>query len=452
MTEYSYTNLVLYSYGKCNLNCRYCTIDKNPSLNDLDKLLEDSFINYETDYVPRIEKYFPNNTLTQVETWGGEPLARIERIFPLLNYIINHQSNFKTFFSSTNFSYTWWFDEIKALIDFFSEYSGRTFEIKIQLSCDGPEYINDRNRGKGVTKRCLDNISKLCNYLKNTKLSSNLHLLFAVKPTLTMDDLRNTFQNKDKIIEYYRFFEDSIISKIEETQQNNPNIVYQMTWPNLAVPSEVTKEDGILFTNTCRLCTEINKECEKYFNYYCETKPFTTNQADQKQSWSYTMSIENRMCRTCGTGVYSLHLLPQNLYTTCYMSYVDLVDSYKTYRATHGNDKVVQLGDLSVSNHIMSVLTEEQLEKFHSHSKVMCENRDLSVARFNLTSIVALANADQIDRKYLNKLEALKALQYMKILEVHCLHAGEAVCSTMTLQPIDMFKLMLNGAIEYYEK
>lgn len=31
---------VVYPCGICNLNCRYCTIDKNPALLDIDKELE----------------------------------------------------------------------------------------------------------------------------------------------------------------------------------------------------------------------------------------------------------------------------------------------------------------------------------------------------------------------------------------------------------------------------
>lgn len=36
-------NVVLYSSGVCNLNCRYCDIDKNPVLKEIDKALAESF-------------------------------------------------------------------------------------------------------------------------------------------------------------------------------------------------------------------------------------------------------------------------------------------------------------------------------------------------------------------------------------------------------------------------
>ena len=48
---------VLYTCGICNLNCRYCTIDKNPALKEIDDILDESFKgDY---YFNRIKAYFP---------------------------------------------------------------------------------------------------------------------------------------------------------------------------------------------------------------------------------------------------------------------------------------------------------------------------------------------------------------------------------------------------------
>ena len=95
---------VVFSCGTCNLNCRYCAIDKNPALKDVDNLLEESFKN--DYYIEKIRKYFPDkNQLMRLETWGGEPIYKIERIFPLLDKIVKEFPNFNSYFSSTNFSY-----------------------------------------------------------------------------------------------------------------------------------------------------------------------------------------------------------------------------------------------------------------------------------------------------------------------------------------------------------
>ena len=49
-------NLILFSYAMCNLNCIYCTIDKNKYLKEVDDILKDSFNNYEEQYCKRIKK------------------------------------------------------------------------------------------------------------------------------------------------------------------------------------------------------------------------------------------------------------------------------------------------------------------------------------------------------------------------------------------------------------
>ena len=77
-------SLTVFSYGMCNLNCKYCAIDKNKYLKQVDDILKQSFIDYKEEYTNRILKWFPKYALEDVQTWGGEPLTKIERIFPLL--------------------------------------------------------------------------------------------------------------------------------------------------------------------------------------------------------------------------------------------------------------------------------------------------------------------------------------------------------------------------------
>ena len=58
MNIYGRKSAVFYTCATCNLHCRYCSIDKNPALKEIDKLLEESFKdpNY---YFERVKKYFP---------------------------------------------------------------------------------------------------------------------------------------------------------------------------------------------------------------------------------------------------------------------------------------------------------------------------------------------------------------------------------------------------------
>jgi sulfatase maturation enzyme AslB (radical SAM superfamily) len=103
--------------------------------------------------------------LKKFETWGGEPFLRMDRIYPLIHQLIEEYPYFNSGYSSTNFSYPTWTDQFFGLMDCFGDYPYRDFHYCLQLSVDGPEYINDAGRGKGVTKRCLENFQKLTTLL-----------------------------------------------------------------------------------------------------------------------------------------------------------------------------------------------------------------------------------------------------------------------------------------------
>ena len=61
---------VFYTNATCNLNCRYCSIDKNPALQTIDKILEKSFENPDY-YFNQVIKFFPElDSLTNIEFWG----------------------------------------------------------------------------------------------------------------------------------------------------------------------------------------------------------------------------------------------------------------------------------------------------------------------------------------------------------------------------------------------
>ena len=53
------SSVIFYPSAICNLHCRYCNIDKNPTLVEIDKMLEDSFNNTNY-YINRLKKYYPN--------------------------------------------------------------------------------------------------------------------------------------------------------------------------------------------------------------------------------------------------------------------------------------------------------------------------------------------------------------------------------------------------------
>jgi hypothetical protein len=100
----------------------------------------------------------------------------------------------------------------------------------------------------------------------------DLHIFF--KPTLDNTSIRK-LNTKEKIIDYYKFFE-KWYEKLFSLKMKN--VHPSCSIPNTAVPSPVTKEDGILFAKLIENCIEIEKENKEkhYFQFYQRITPYAT--------------------------------------------------------------------------------------------------------------------------------------------------------------------------------
>ncbi|MBP3801604.1 MAG: hypothetical protein J6I85_06265 [Clostridia bacterium] len=67
---------------------------------------------------------------------------------------------------STNFISKDWFNKVALIFNLLKKYPNKNFEINIQLSIDGPQNINDYNRGINATKRFLNNLNILIQKIK----------------------------------------------------------------------------------------------------------------------------------------------------------------------------------------------------------------------------------------------------------------------------------------------
>ena len=191
----------------------------------------------------RVHKYFEPCALTTLETWGGEPFLHMDRIYKVLPRLVEDYPYLQNFFSSTNFSFSNWIDQFFGLMHQFKQWPDRQFNYKLQISCDGPTELNDSGRGKGTTLKCLENYARLVESLES-RLPANVNLSIVPKPTLNLETVR-LLSTKEKIIEYYQFFEDCFINLVNKLEFSNVQ-AYTNT-PNMGVPCSATKEDGLYF-------------------------------------------------------------------------------------------------------------------------------------------------------------------------------------------------------------
>lgn len=174
---------VLYVTATCNLKCKYCYIDKSPILVSIDEILEKSYEgNYYFDF---IKKMFCKDSLQRIEFWGGEPTYGLCRAQPTVEKAIEYFPKLNEFFFSTNLTTEKCVDDIINFCSVVKKYPERNFDINIQLSIDGPQYINDFNRGEGVTVKFTNNFNKLLFVMKDfLPTTPNLHVRAHFKPTL----------------------------------------------------------------------------------------------------------------------------------------------------------------------------------------------------------------------------------------------------------------------------
>lgn len=431
---------VFYTCGTCNLNCRYCNINKHPILSIIDKELEESFKgDY---YFKRVKEYFPRkDMLTDFETWGGEPFLHMDRFYPVLKQLIEYYPYLKSGFSSTNFSYDTWIEQFFGLMDCFALYPYRNFDYHLQLSVDGPEYLNDSNRGIGTTKKCLANFNKLVELLKNNRLSDNITLNITIKGTLDNEDIK-LLNDKEKIIEYYQFLEDNFIDPISKLNKNNVNIFYNV--PNTAVPSPVTVEDGRIFASFVKKCKEIEKE-NKYFKYYQRITPYGTGVCQNCLTYKYPY-------HTCGTGHTSVGFLPNDMISTCNEGFTQIVEEYqKLANERNTNNNTIVFGKYIDENKVSLCLNDD---KYAEHEyKMSLYNKDGATARLatSVSLIIALALAGQVEKCFINEKNALKGAIFIQSRTSYCIKDNYNRTGSYTLPTVGIYKLLLNGAMQYLQ-
>jgi len=438
---------VFYPTATCNLKCRYCGIDKNPILLQIDDALGESF---EGDYYfNKLLKFFPEPyQLKKIETWGGEPFIHMERIHPLLHRVIERYPYFNTMFSSTNFSYPQWTEKFFGLMEQFREYAPRKFEYILQLSLDGPEHINDMNRGEGVTKKCLANLDLMLQMLPE-RLPENVTLVTHFKGTLDNTSIAQ-LDTKEKIIEYFQFY-DELYDKMMTATQDMPNVIINPTIPNTAVPSPVTKEDGIAFANLCKHCREIEKEnlTQNYFKRYKQITPYSEGAGMR----CHHCEIRSTSI-LCGTGSKIIGFLPQDMISVCHEGFTQFYEEYKEYASKSNR---VNEGTINFNKYIAeqgsSILCMTE-DKYYEYEEFIRQFRKKgTTARLvNMTAqILSLAMAGEIEEKYLDMAEANKAALFLQSQTSYCIKDNVNVTGSLYLTPLGIPKLLLNGAREYIE-
>lgn len=428
---------VLYVTATCNLKCKYCYIDKSPILVEIDKILEDS---YKDDYYYNfMTEMFDKQTLQKIEFWGGEPTYGLVRARPTIDKALQYFSNLHEFFLSTNLTLPDCVDNILNFFNFVENYPERHFTIGLQLSIDGPQKINDFNRGENVTKLFTENFSKLLFAAQEfLDIHPNVTICAHFKPTLDAYAI-SQLQTKESIINYFSFLEQYKL--ISNQYMRNPRWIFEPGIPNTATPSPHTTKDGKEFANFCHLINEIIEEqpTKKYFKYYTNVMPFIRGAGFEQYSL-------NEGCLTCGTGNVILGLLPQGYISGCHNGFVELISDYKLHTPEDSDYQIDKnLFKNNTNNHL--IFTKKEYEVYERQMRAYCPQAVFQVTE--MTAVIQqMALLKQIDEQYKDTKKAIEAAHFIQRVTSNCMRDNLGITGSKYLFALGFLRLFLNGAKE----
>lgn len=379
-----------------------------------------------------------------MQFWGGEPILGFHRLYNILPKFIEYYPNLNHFMTSTNFTYDKWFDEFFGFLDILKKYPNRNFQFSLQLSIDGPSFINDKNRGNGTTDLFLKTFNQFAQNIES-HTSSNIKIDIHFKQTLTEYDISNLL-SKESIINYFKFFDELVT--IFKKYVKNKNIIIGCNVPNTAVPGYTTVQDGKNFALYCKLCYEITQENlqgHKIFQNYKNIMSFL-----QRRDIDYC-DFKNGNIAFCGAGINKLGLLPDYKVCICHSGFVDYIEEYKKMSESSINttERCIDTNFFRTDNLQKSVFS---LEEFQEYQKMLISlnDRKSCCGYINLSLLIKmLAKYNQIEKKYNNEENLKEATAFLNNILPNCIRNNINISGNLLSPPIGLIKLLLNGAEEY---
>lgn len=412
----------IYSSGICNLDCKYCYIPKVKELKEINDKIVEQIRN--GSYIQKVKKICPD--LENFSLWGAEPTVTLSIIGEQIPTIFSTFPKLKCFMFSTNL-----IKDPDIIFDFAKTFpSNRNVELKIQFSIDGYEEITDLNRGKGTTKKVIDNIRRLA-FLLNDLENNNLKVNFQTKATWTMENIKFFLENMKRMDDSNRFFEKltNDLNRINTNKNINYDISY---WPNMEIPGKYTAEDGKLFSSFCESVFGKEKRWSQV--------PFTQYITSLKRAVELSDFLYSRnFYFTCSAGRSQLGVSIDGFHG-CHRTYGFVLDKMKEY-------ELCDFDFVYENNH----LEEKDFESDYPRMVYNMSNfHDYARFKFNATiaTIYELSQIGEILPKYKNY-ENAYSLALMEISN-SCYVENFIANNNNYIPPISMMRLFGNGALDIF--
>lgn len=418
-----YSNISLNFSSDCPHACMYCTINKHKNImkKNNEQIREDIISG---EYARNIINRFHSkkDIIDNISLWGMEPTVNADLFTKLVYPLLDYFPNVKEMMFSTN---SWLgYNTLKYCIEGLDDYcreNSRDFHLELQISLDGPTWINDPSRRIGATANTLKVVREIVeNLQRDTVIDIQMH----TKPTLDTKFMKIMVEDKEKLVEYFRFFDD-LQEELVLINRNPKLRLYMSQVPTLVNPGEHTVEDGRVLAAFIGELRKMDVSIYKHYKHPLMIQPMrglldacSVRDHNSFSHWGccssgrYTANIDNH------GDLFSCHAL----FTYPYMD-EEATITYAHTTAKDDDPQRLQYVDLLWSEY------PESRQKF-------CD-----------IIIGALASYGQIDKVYLTD-DYLRKLLFYALGGVYCQFGHLESTMSIWAYTTSQFKYFGNGALQ----
>lgn len=428
----------LISSVKCNLKCKYCVLHQNQTLSKIHKDLVDEKFTTEN-ILKALEQL--DTKITSITLWGGEPTLYMDRLAVAFPAIMQRYPLLDAVSTSTNLANS---DNIIKLIDAIDIWN-KKMTCRIQVSIDGPNWMNKHNRGVAV-EHLYHQLNKI---LERTKtINDKLVVSIAIKGTYTMENIEILSQDKEKCKEFIDFTWKMHKSSVDKYAKKNVHISL-FGLPTLGMPGTYDKEDGMLYgqyyNNMFELkdyVKELTGEPLSVFDTYSTRMKDAVEQHDLRRTLYIQM---------CSAGECNLVTSMDGTVTVChdtlYGNYPEFIKEYgdggENEYAYNMDGKTFEKATMKMTASGKNRYEMARLEYVMSAIRYSTQKAIDS----NYAMIKVLSKCGQINKRFAKDESMAMAFSYFMALNVCFVH-NKILTGEYLVTPMQLFNIYGNGMFE----
>lgn len=446
----------------CNLQCKYCNIDKtlNKSIstileNTINAINDGSYLNNIISILNKFNQ--PIKNIKSIEIWGQEPTMTLIYLAEKWKDWAETFTYINRIFFSTNGMAN--IDSIIYFIQQVDKYAIQNLTLDIQVSYDGEKSTNEiRGANSNIIKENIKNLILFLNSYQFKKIKVNIFFHGVLSNTLAkqLNDLDKLKKYIDEITDF--------LNDLRSISMNKFVSIGTVTLQN-ENGGEYTTEDGIILAEIMRKLEYI-KYNEKTFldeHLYPISLDIVGGVSElilekiQKNSNIIDEFIlnpeDNSFCAFCAPLVGDLKVMYDGTIVSCQNSIYDVfgVEEEGLEKNIRNYARISEYKH----NHLFNPLTAptEIVDNYINYVEKSMHN---GVGQFMLSSlanyIYIMAQTGQISKSYLNDFEKIKRHAFYLTIVNTCYYNLIVLSGSAFIRNTSDIRLFCNGVLDLLEK